>query len=126
MKLIAAVAALVVCSISSLWGELKSGPPLPHKVVAGWAKLPPGWNLGESSGVAVDKHDNVWVFNRGPHPVIQFDKNGKMLQSWGENTFNSSHGIRVDADGNIWAIDVKGHVVMKFDPAGRLQMILGR
>jgi DNA-binding beta-propeller fold protein YncE len=68
----------------------------------------------------------VWVFNRGPHPVIQFDKSGKMLQSWGENTFNSSHGMRIDADGNVWAIDVKGHAVMKFDPAGRLQMILGR
>jgi DNA-binding beta-propeller fold protein YncE len=106
--------------------ELKSGPPLPHKVVKNWAQLPKGWNFGESSGVAVDRHDNVWVFNRGPHPVIQFDKNGKMLQSWGENTFNSSHGIRVDPDGNIWTIDVKGHVVMKFDPAGKLQMILGR
>src|SRR5216684_4371211 len=106
--------------------ELKSGSPLPHKVVKNWAQLPKGWNFGESSGVAVDRHDNVWVFNRGPHPVIQFDKNGRMLQSWGENTFISSHGIRVDADGNVWAIDVKGHVVMKFDSAGKLQMILGR
>src|SRR5260370_34781491 len=106
--------------------ELKSGPPPPPKVVKNWAQLPKGCIFGESSGVAVDRHDNVWVFNRGPHPVIQFDKNGKMLQSWGENTFNSSHGIRVDPDGNIWTIDVKGHVVMKFDPAGRLQMILGR
>ena len=106
--------------------ELKSGPPLPHKVVKNWAQLPKGWNFGEASGVAVDSHDNVWVFNRGPHPVIQFDKNGKMLQAWGDNTFNSSHGIRVDPAGNIWTIDVKGHAVMKFDPAGRLQMILGR
>src|SRR5262249_7018769 len=82
--------------------------------------------FGECSGVAVDRNDNVWVFNRGPHPVIQFDKSGKMLQAWGDNTFVSSHGIRVDNDGNVWAIDVKGHVVTKFTGAGRLQMIIGR
>src|SRR5881409_3114389 len=98
--------------------ELASGPPLPLQSVKDWAQLPAGWNFGETSGVDVDKNDNVWVFNRGPHPVIQFDKSGKMLQSWGDNTFNSSHGMRVDADGNIWAIDVKGHAVMKFDSAG--------
>ncbi len=113
-------------TLAPVSAELKSGPSLPHKVVKNWAQLPKGWNFGECSGVAVDRRDNVWVFNRGPHPVIQFDKNGKMLQAWGENTFISSHGIRVDADGAIWAVDVKGHVVMKFDPSGRLQMILGR
>jgi len=99
-------------TLAPVSAELKSGPSLPHKVVKNWAQLPKGWNFGECSGVAVDRRDNVWVFNRGPHPVIQFDKNGKMLQAWGENTFISSHGIRVDDDGAIWAVDVKGHVVM--------------
>jgi DNA-binding beta-propeller fold protein YncE len=75
--------------------------------------------------VAVDRQDNVWVFNRGKHPVMQFDKNGNMLQSWGEGTVVSSHGMRVDRDGNVWGIDVKGHVVMKYSPGGRVLMILG-
>src|SRR5689334_16112483 len=92
--------------------ELKTGPQLPHKVVVNWAKLPKGWNLGETSGVDIDKNDNVWVFNRGPHPVIQFDKNGNFLQAWAEVPVKSSHGIRVGPDGNIWAIDVKGHTVL--------------
>jgi len=105
--------------------ELKSGPALSYKVVKDWAQLPTGWNFGECSGVAVDRNDNVWVFNRGKHPVIQFDKNGNMLQAWGEGTVVSSHGIRVDPDGNVWGIDVKGHVVIKYNPAGRVLMILG-
>ena len=63
------VAALAVTDTSG-WAELKSGPPLPHKVVKNWAKLPAGWNFGECAGVAVDKDDNVWVYNRGKHPVI--------------------------------------------------------
>ena len=62
--------------------QLKSGPQLPHQLVKDWAKLPKGWNFGECSGVAVDKQDNVWLFNRGSHPVIQFDSNGKFIQEW--------------------------------------------
>src|SRR5260370_33467638 len=54
-------------------------PQLPHKVVQNWAQLPAGWNFGECSGVDVDKDDNVWIFNRGTHPVMQFDHNGKLV-----------------------------------------------
>ena len=124
MKQVLLLATFVGC-LSPLAAELKSGPPLPHKLVKDWAQLPKTWNFGECSGVAVDGNDNVWVFNRGPHPVIQLDRNGKMLQTWGEDLIRSSHGIRVDAQGNVWLVDVKGHVVMKVHPSGRLQMILG-
>jgi DNA-binding beta-propeller fold protein YncE len=105
--------------------QLKSGPPLPYHAVEGWAKLPEGWNFGETSGVDVDKNDNVWVFNRGAHPVVQLDKSGRMLQAWTDVPVKSSHGIRVDADGNIWTIDVAGHRLMKFTPSGRLLMFIG-
>src|SRR4029077_19942842 len=113
-----AMPALLVCA------ELKSGPAMNYAVVDGWAKLPAGWNFGETSGVDVDKNDNVWVFNRGAHPVIEFDKSGKMLRAWSEVPLTTAHGIRVDADGNIWLIDVAAHRVMKFTPAGRLLMML--
>jgi DNA-binding beta-propeller fold protein YncE len=121
-----ALTLLLLAALPAIPAELKSGPPLPYKVVKDWPQLPAGWNFGECSGVAVDRNDNVWVFNRGPHPVVQFDKHGKMLQSWGEGTVVSSHGMRVDPDGNVWGIDVKGHVVLKFNPAGRVMMVLGR
>jgi DNA-binding beta-propeller fold protein YncE len=107
------------------FAELKSGPPLPYHAVPNWAQLPDGWNFGECSGVDVDKDDNVWVFNRGAHPVIQFDKNGRMLQAWKEVPVDSSHSIRVGPDGNIWTIDVKAHRVLKSTPNGRVLMMLG-
>jgi len=116
---------LFAASLPAFSADLKSGPALPYKVVKDWAQLPAGWNFGECSGVAVDRHDNVWVFNRGKHPVIQFDKSGKMLQAWGEGTVVSSHGVRVDAEGNVWGVDVKGHVVIKYTPSGRVLMVLG-
>ena len=107
------------------FAEVKQGPPLPYKVVENWAQLPAGWNFGECSGVDVDKDDNVWVFNRGAHPVMQFDKNGKLLQSWLEVPVKSSHGLRVDADGNVWTIDVEAHRLIKFSPQGRMLMFIG-
>ena len=116
---------LMLVSALPVLAQLKSGPPLPYHAVEGWAKLPAGWNFGETSGVDVDKNDNVWVFNRGSHPVIQFDKSGRMLQAWPDVPVKSSHGIRVDADGNIWTIDVAGHRLMKFTPAGALLMFIG-
>ena len=116
---------LVVLGTGASLAQLKPGPPLPHKPVKDWPQLPAGWNLGECSGVAVDKDDNVWVFNRGPHPVIQFDKKGKMLRAWTDVPVTSSHGIRADSEGNIWTLDVKGHMLFKFTPTGRMMMVIG-
>lgn len=115
--------ALVV--LAPALAQLKSGPALPHQLVTDWAKLPKGWNFGEVSGVTTDKQDNVWVFTRGAHPVMQFDRAGKFLQAWPDLKIVSSHGIRVDDEGNLWLIDVKGHVVIKCNPEGRVLMVLG-
>lgn len=125
MLRICCLAVAALSTIVTAQNMLPSGPALPHRVVKDWAKLPEGWNFGETSGVAVDKDDNVWVFNRGPHPVVQFDKNGNMLQAWKEVPVVSAHGMKVDPSGNIWAIDVKGHTLFQFNTAGKIQMVIG-
>ena len=118
---------ITVAFLSTVLGqEPKSGPALPHKLVSNWAQLPKGWNFGETSGVDIDKDDNVWVFNRGKHPVMQFDKNGKFLQAWEEVPVTSSHGIRVGPDGNIWMVDVAAHKLLTFTPQGRILQVIGR
>ncbi len=68
------------------------------------------------------------MFNRGAHPLIEFDRSGKMLQAFDGDAIRvkSSHGIRVGPDGNLFAVDVKGHVVLKLSPTGRVLMIIGR
>lgn len=105
-------------------GDLAGVPTLPHRLVPDWAQLPPGWSLGEASGVSVDSSDHVWVFNRGPHPVIEFDKTGKFIQAWKEAPVVSAHGIKVDPEGNVWLVDVKGHAVIKCDRTGRVKMVI--
>jgi hypothetical protein len=63
-----------------------------YEPVEDWAKLPPGWSFKEIGGVGVDRHDNVFVFNRGEHPMIVFDCAGNFLRSFGEGMFPRAHG----------------------------------
>ena len=55
-----------------------------YRIVGDWAKLPDGWSFKEVGAVGVDANDNVYVFNRGEHPMIVFDREGNFLRSWGE------------------------------------------
>ena len=58
-----------------------------YEVNADWAKLPDGWSFKEVGGVGVDSNDNVYVFNRGDHPMMVFDREGNFLRSWGEGQY---------------------------------------
>jgi len=94
--------------------------PDPH-----WHKLPPGYSWPEVAGVAVDSRDRVFVFNRGEHPVIVFDRGGNFLLSWGEGLFTRPHGITIGPDDVVYCTDDLGHCVRKFTPDGQLLMTLG-
>lgn len=118
-------AAFLIAAAAPAPAELQTGPPMPYHVVRDWAQLPPGWNFGEVSAVDIDQSGNVWVFNRGPHPVIEFDQSGKMLQAWPEVPVKTPHGLRIDPEGNVWTVDVDAHRVMKWTPSGRLLMMIG-
>src|ERR1700687_2424135 len=58
-----------------------------YRLVNDWAKLPAGWSFRDVGAVAVDNQDRVYVFNRGTHPMIIFDREGNLLQHWGEELF---------------------------------------
>ncbi len=116
--------ALSLCAAPLVATDWSKVPQLPHKVVPGWAQLPAGANFGETPGVAVDSKDNVWVFNRGDSPVMQFDKSGKLLRAWSNPPVVAAHGIAVGPDGAVWLVDTAGHSVMKLTPEGRLEMVI--
>ena len=70
-----------------------------YQVVENWGELPPGYTYGDTAAVCVDRKDNVYVFTRGAHPVIVYDRNGKFLRSWGEDIgFTNAHGAAVGPD----------------------------
>ena len=90
-----------------------------------WGTLPDGWNYREATAVAVDQQDRVFVFNRGTSPIVVFDTDGNMIDSWGEGIFKSPHGISFDSDGNLFLVDNGDSTVRKFTPSGELLMTLG-
>lgn len=98
---------------------------LPHQVVSGWPDLPMGWNFGETASVDINSRGHVFVFHRGPHPLLEFTPAGKFVREIGEGLFISAHGLRIDKQDNIWAVDVGGHMVVKFNPQGRVRLVLG-
>jgi hypothetical protein len=115
--------------------------PDPFKVVENWAQLPAGRKWGMVIGVDIDRDGHgVWTFDRcgsntceGSNlaPIQHFDKDGKLLVSFGAGMFNFPHGFFVDRDDNVWATDGRGangigQTVIKFSPKGEVLMTLGR
>jgi hypothetical protein len=96
-----------------------------YELVDNWAKLPEGWSFVDIGGMAVDLKDNLYVFNRSPHPLMILDRNGKMLKTWGEGSFSRPHGARIDSNKYILCTDDVLQQVFKFTLDGKLIMTLG-
>jgi hypothetical protein len=97
-----------------------------YAVEEGWAKLPPGMRLdADVAAVGVDRHDNVYAFNRGPHPMCVFDRDGNFLRSWGEGVFSRPHGLHFAPDDTLWLTDDGDHTVRQCTLEGKVLLTLG-
>jgi len=96
-----------------------------YRVAENWARLPEGWQLSDVASVAVDSRDRVYVFNRGEHPMIVFDRDGNFLKSWGEGLFARAHGLSIDADDNLYCTDDGDHTVRKCSTDGKVLLTIG-
>jgi DNA-binding beta-propeller fold protein YncE len=96
-----------------------------YRVHPSWEQLPPDWGFGEVAGVATDSTGRVYVFNRGEHPLVVFERDGRFVGSWGEGVFGRAHGLSIGPDDSVYCVDDLGHAVRKFTPDGRLLMTLG-
>lgn len=98
---------------------------LEYEVTDGWERLPEGWAFTEVAGVAVDSRDRVYVFCRGEHPLIVFDKDGQFLNAWGEGVFTMPHGIFIDRNDNVYLVDCADHTIRVYDTEGALLRTIG-
>jgi DNA-binding beta-propeller fold protein YncE len=96
-----------------------------YRVVADWAKLPKGWAFRDVAAVATDKADRVYVFNRGEHPMMVFDRDGNFLTSWGEKIFHRPHGLQMGPDETIYCTDDGDHTVRKCTLDGVVLLEIG-
>src|SRR5262249_45525664 len=97
-----------------------------YEVSDNWAKLPPGMEFNaDVAAVGVDKHDNVYAFNRGKHPMCVFDRDGNFLRSWGGGIFVRPHGVHMAPDDTIWLTDDGGHTGRQCTLDGKVLLTIG-
>ena len=92
-----------------------------------WGKKPDDWIYKEATAVAVDQRDRVYVFNRGTKPMVVYDADGTMVDSWDwkQGGFNNPHGVTVAPDGTLWCVDNGNNTIKHFTAEGRLLLTLG-
>ena len=96
-----------------------------YEVVVGWEKLPPGMGWREVAGVMTDADDNVYVFSRGDHPMVVFDKDGNFIKTWGEGIFSRAHGLTAGPDDTLYCTDDGDHTVRQCTLDGEVLMTIG-
>ena len=145
---------IALSGISTAWAA--GVPETPKfKVDPSWPKeLPNNWIMGQVGGMAVDRHDHIWVLQRpsldtvdelgaaqtppwsqccfAAPPVLVFDTQGNLLQSWGGpgegfDWPKREHGIYVDRDDNVWisGADPSDRHLLKFKNDGHFLMQIG-
>jgi hypothetical protein len=101
-----------------------SGTPT-YEVVRDWAKIPPGWDLVEVPGLAIDSKDRIFAFTRGEPPVVVFARDGRVLDSWGTGQFRRPHAACIGPDDCLYCVDDFAHAVRKYTAGGKLLATIG-
>ena len=96
-----------------------------YEVCEDWAKLPEGWSFKEVPDVVVGPEDRVYVFSRGEHPVMVFERDGTFVASWGEGRFTRPHGITLGPDDTLYCADDGGHCIWICSLDGEVLATLG-
>jgi len=75
------------------------------------------------SGLAIDQQDRIYAFNRGPKPVMVFDRDGNLVMSGADQEINGKtinpswqHSGAVDWEGNVYIIERDAHRIVKLSP----------
>jgi DNA-binding beta-propeller fold protein YncE len=105
-----------------------------------WPKpLPDGWVTGWLGGVCTDARDHIFILNRrnltdnelaAAHqapPVIEFDPEGSVVNSWGDPDAvpKKLHGCTVDHENNVWLAGAEDGIVQKYTHEGKLLLQIG-
>ncbi len=95
-----------------------------YEVVNDWAKTPDGWSIGQAEP-ACDSQDRVYVFNRGDHPLMVFDRDGNFQGEWGREYLTDAHGIYISGEDHIYLPVRESHAIVKCTLDGKPLMTMG-
>jgi hypothetical protein len=99
-----------------------------YRWVEDWAKIPAtpsGKENGRTHGVVASKSGKVFVFHQATPSVLVYDRDGRLLSSWG--VFPGAHGMTIIEEGGseyLWLTDQTSSRVVKTTLDGREVMSL--
>ena len=97
-----------------------------YAVECPWGTLPDGQVFGPVSQLAIDSNDRVYVFQRSNPPVLVFDSEGLLVDSWGEGEFSDAHGIFITTDDLVLLVDRDAHEILACETSGTVRFRLGQ
>jgi len=80
----------------------------------------------DTVSVAADGKGSILVLRRSDPPVLIYDREGKLVNSWGTGLFVDTHNIDVDRFGFVWIGDRNGQRVEKFTMDEKQLMSIGK
>jgi len=150
--------AVVFCCTALIWsgtealsGQSSSALNNPYRATDGWEKLPEGIVFGALSGAFPDPDGrHLWMLSRcgedncadvpDMNPIMKFDLEGNLVNSFGKGLFGFPHGFFLDHEGSLWVTEGApdgdrraepgyrrglGHQVHKLNQQGEIVMSLG-
>ncbi len=96
-----------------------------YDVIENWGKLPAGDTFGMVSAIATDSSDRVFAFQRKDPPMLIFDRDGNLTDSWGNGSFEFAHGIHIAGD-VVYVTDRNTSVCIVYTLDGKPIQMLGR
>ena len=66
------------------------------------------------ASMVMDGEENLWISDEGTNQITIIDKQGEILDQWGEpgsgeGQFDRQSGIALDPDGNVYVADTRNH-----------------
>jgi len=96
-----------------------------YEVLRSFGKLPGDMRLGDVSHVSVDSEDRVYFYQRRNPPMLVFDTEGDLIDSWGDDLLVDGHGIYITGGDEILAVARGVHEVIKFSAEGEVILRIG-
>jgi DNA-binding beta-propeller fold protein YncE len=138
-NVLAAVASTFVAAMVGVYhaGAQTHAAPR-YQADVNWPKpLPNQWILGGLGGLCVDAQGHVFILNRQDvlenelntgrlaPPIIEFDSEGNVVNSWGDLKVLDPrlHSCHVDKDNNIWIASAPSGMVQKYTHDGSKMLL---
>ncbi len=107
-------------------GAFAQAPKYKYEITKFGAPFPNASGMPRDTvSVAADGKGLILVLRRSDPPVLIYNREGKLVNSWGSGLFVDDHNIDVDRFGFVWIGDRNGQILYKYTIDGKQLMSIG-